>query len=348
MRVAAIDCGTNSIRLLIADIDGDNFREITREMEVVRLGQGVDYKKAFHPEAIERTLEAVRKYAEIIASKGVERIRFCATSATRDASNRALFIDGVREILGVEVEVIPGTEEAALSFMGATKVLKHAESPYLVVDIGGGSTEFVIGTDEVVAAKSVNIGCVRMSERHLKSSPPGARAVAKAVEDIDSAIADAAKSVKIKEAKTLIAVAGTATTVAAAALGLTEYDRHAIHLSRIPAQKVHEIAQRFSLMSRDEIAALGYMHPGRVDVIAAGSLVFSRVLIATGATEFVASESDILDGIAWRLSEPIPEPTEIEDTTHDEVEAAEQEIVESIDDGGEDVFDEMTQEIDED
>lgn len=338
MRVAAIDCGTNSIRLLIADIEGENFQEVAREMEVVRLGQGVDSKKAFHPEAIERTLEAVRKYAEIIASAGVERIRFCATSATRDASNRDLFIDGVREILGVEVEVIPGTEEAALSFMGATKVLKGAEAPYLVVDIGGGSTEFVIGTQEVVAAKSVNIGCVRMSERHLKTAPPAARAVAKAVEDIDDAIADAAKTVKIKEAKTLIAVAGTATTVAAAALGLSEYDRHAIHLARIPAQKVHEIAQRFLLMSREQIAALGYMHPGRVDVIAAGALVLSRVLIATGATEFVASESDILDGIAWRLSEPIPE----------KVIEAEVEIVEAIDDGAEDVFDDMTQEIDED
>ncbi len=349
MRVAAIDCGTNSIRLLIADIDGDNFHEVVREMEVVRLGQGVDSKKSFHPDAIERTLEAVRKYAEIIATNGVERIRFCATSATRDASNRALFIDGVREILGVDVEVIPGTEEAALSFMGATKVLKGAQAPYLVVDIGGGSTEFVLGTESVVAAKSVNIGCVRMSERHLKTTPAGARAVAKAVEDIDEAIADAAKTVKIKEAKTLIAVAGTATTVAAAALGLTEYDRHAIHLAHIPAQKVHEIAQRFSLMSRDEIAALGYMHPGRVDVIAAGSLILSRVLIATGATEFVASESDILDGIAWRLSEPIPEVIEeIKEEVSEETVAAEVEIVESIDEGAEDVFDEMTQEIDED
>ena len=349
MRVAAIDCGTNSIRLLIADIDGDNFHEVVREMEVVRLGQGVDSKKSFHPDAIERTLEAVRKYAEIIATNGVERIRFCATSATRDASNRALFIDGVREILGVDVEVIPGTEEAALSFMGATKVLKGAQAPYLVVDIGGGSTEFVLGTESVVAAKSVNIGCVRMSERHLKTTPAGARAVAKAVEDIDEAIADAAKTVKIKEAKTLIAVGGTATTVAAAALGLTEYDRHAIHLAHIPAQKVHEIAQRFSLMSRDEIAALGYMHPGRVDVIAAGSLILSRVLIATGATEFVASESDILDGIAWRLSEPIPEVIEeIKEEVSEETVAAEVEIVESIDEGAEDVFDEMTQEIDED
>lgn len=300
-RVAAIDCGTNSIRLLIADITGDNFQEITREMEIVRLGQGVDATGKFDPEAIERTLAATKKYAEIIASKGVEKIRFCATSATRDASNRELFIDGVREILGIEPEVIPGTEEAELSFIGATKGLTHTESPYLVVDIGGGSTEFVLGDSEVKYAKSVNIGCIRMSERHLNKAPQDPLAVQKAIQDIDDAIAEAAYIVPIKEAKTLIAVAGTATTVAAAALSLSEYDRHLIHLSRIPAAKVFEVAQMFSLMSREEIAALGYMHPGRVDVIAAGSLVLSRVMLATGATEFVASESDILDGMAWAL-----------------------------------------------
>jgi len=300
-RVAAIDCGTNSIRLLIADITGDKFQEITREMEIVRLGQGVDATGKFDPEAIERTLAATKKYAEIIASKGVEKIRFCATSATRDASNRDLFIDGVREILGIEPEVIPGTEEAELSFIGATKGLTHTESPYLVVDIGGGSTEFVLGDTEVKYAKSVNIGCVRMSERHLNKAPQDPLAVQKAIQDIDDAIAEAAYIVPIKEAKTLIAVAGTATTVAAAALGLSEYDRYSIHLSRIPAAKVFEVAQMFSLMSREEIAALGYMHPGRVDVIAAGSLVLSRVMLATGATEFVASESDILDGMAWAL-----------------------------------------------
>jgi exopolyphosphatase/guanosine-5'-triphosphate,3'-diphosphate pyrophosphatase len=300
-RVAAIDCGTNSIRLLIADVTGDNFQEITREMEIVRLGQGVDATGKFDPEAIERTLAATKKYAEIIASKGVEKIRFCATSATRDASNRDLFIDGVREILGIEPEVIPGTEEAELSFIGATKGLTHTESPYLVVDIGGGSTEFVLGDSEVKYAKSVNIGCVRMSERHLNKAPQDPLAVQKAIQDIDDAIAEAAYIVPIKEAKTLIAVAGTATTVAAAALGLSEYDRYSIHLSRISAAKVFEVAQMFSLMSREEIAALGYMHPGRVDVIAAGSLVLSRVMLATGATEFVASESDILDGMAWAL-----------------------------------------------
>ena len=163
-RVAAIDCGTNSIRLLIADISGGNFKEIVRQMQVVRLGQGVDVNKAFHPDAIARTLSAVEQYAQQIRNNNVEKIRFCATSASRDATNRDLFIDGVRDILGVEVEVIPGEEEAALSFAGATKELMQSDAPFLVVDIGGGSTEFVIGSTKVEFAKSVNIGCVRMSE----------------------------------------------------------------------------------------------------------------------------------------------------------------------------------------
>jgi exopolyphosphatase/guanosine-5'-triphosphate,3'-diphosphate pyrophosphatase len=302
MRVAAIDCGTNSIRLLVADIHDGSFKEVDRRMEVVRLGQGVDQNKAFDPAAIERTLKVTQEYASIIASKGVERVRFCATSATRDATNRDLFIDGVRNILGIEPEVIPGVEEAALSFMGATKELQEADGPFLVVDIGGGSTEFVLGRTNVESAKSVNIGCVRMSERHLNHQPPTADAIAAATLDIDAAIGSAAEDVAITSAKTLVCVAGTATTVAAAALGLDEYDRYAIHLAYISAVKVHEVALMFQSMTRDEIAALGYMHPGRVDVITAGSLVLSRVLHATGAAGFIASESDILDGIAWGLS----------------------------------------------
>ena len=241
LRVAAIDCGTNSIRLLIADIDGTNFREVTRLMEVVRLGQGVDKTGQFHPDAIARTLAAVDIYAAEIATRGVEKIRFCATSATRDATNRDLFIEGVFERLGIRPEVISGDEEARLSFIGATKDLPAADGPFLVVDIGGGSTEFVLGTETVEAAKSVNIGCVRMSERHFTGDLPDPGQVAAATEDIDEAIAQAAKLVPITTAKTLIAVAGTATTVTAAALDLPEYDRYAIHLSHIPAEKVHQV-----------------------------------------------------------------------------------------------------------
>ncbi|MSX53666.1 MAG: exopolyphosphatase, partial [Actinobacteria bacterium] len=194
-RVAAIDCGTNSIRLLIADITGGNFKEVLRTMEIVRLGQGVDQNKSFHPDAIARTLSAVEKFAQLIASKGVEKIRFCATSATRDASNRELFTNGVKKILGVEVEVIPGEQEAALSFIGATKELSQSDGPFLVVDIGGGSTEFVFGSEKVEFAKSVNIGCVRMSERHLDLQPPTMAQIAEAIIDIDLAITQAAKVV---------------------------------------------------------------------------------------------------------------------------------------------------------
>ena len=301
-RVAAIDCGTNSIRLLIADITGGNFKEVVRTMEIVRLGQGVDQNKSFHPDAISRTLAAVEKFAQLIASKGVEKIRFCATSATRDASNRELFTNGVKKILGTEVEVIPGEEEATLSFIGATKELSKNDGPFLVVDIGGGSTEFVFGSEKVDFARSVNIGCVRMSERHLSLQPPTIEQIAEAIIDIDLAITQAAKAVPISQAKSLVAVAGTATTVAAAALKLEEYDRYLIHLSRISAPSVHQVAAMFQSMNKDQIAALGYMHPGRVDVITAGALVLSRIMAATGASEFIASESDILDGIAWSLS----------------------------------------------
>jgi exopolyphosphatase/guanosine-5'-triphosphate,3'-diphosphate pyrophosphatase len=302
MRVAAIDCGTNSIRLLIADIDGSNFREVVRDMEIVRLGQGVDETGQFHPDAIARTLAAVDKFAAEIAKRGVEKIRFCATSATRDATNRHLFVDGVRDRLGIELEVISGDEEAALSFAGAIKDLDPSSGPFLVVDIGGGSTEFVFGTTTVEAARSVNIGCVRMTERHFASDPATAEQIESARTDIQAAIAQAAAIVPITQAKTLVAVAGTATTVAAAALNLPEYDRYAIHLSRISAKQTHDAATMFATSAREQRLALGYMHPGRVDVIAAGSLVLSEIMKATGASEFVASESDILDGMAFSLA----------------------------------------------
>jgi exopolyphosphatase/guanosine-5'-triphosphate,3'-diphosphate pyrophosphatase len=302
MRVAAIDCGTNSIRLLIADIDGNNFREVVRDMEIVRLGQGVDETGQFHPDAIARTLAAVDKFAAEIAKRGVEKIRFCATSATRDATNRHLFVDGVRDRLGIELEVISGDEEAALSFAGAIKDLDPSNGPFLVVDIGGGSTEFVFGTSTVEAARSVNIGCVRMTERHFASDPATVQQIESARTDIQAAIAQAAAVVPITQAKTLVAVAGTATTVAAAALNLPEYDRYAIHLSRISAQQTHDAATMFATSTREQRLALGYMHPGRVDVIAAGSLVLSEIMKATAASEFVASESDILDGMAFSLA----------------------------------------------
>ena len=302
MRVGVVDCGTNSIRLLIADIDGGKFREVTRQMQVVRLGQGVDETNQFHPDAISRTFAAVDLYAAEITRRGVEKLRFCATSATRDALNREVFVDGVKERLGIEPEVISGDEEARLSFAGATREFSRAEGPFLVVDIGGGSTEFVLGTDAVESAISVNIGCVRMTERHFRYDPPTPDEIAIARRDIQNAIDIAYASVDIKSAKTVVAVAGTATTVAAAALNLPEYDRYAIHLSRISAEQVHTFSNNFLNMKREDRAGLGYMHPGRVDVIGAGSLVLSEIMRATGAKEFVASENDILDGMAWSLA----------------------------------------------
>jgi exopolyphosphatase/guanosine-5'-triphosphate,3'-diphosphate pyrophosphatase len=271
-------------------------------MEIVRLGQGVDETGQFHPDAIARTLAAVDKFAAEIAKRGVEKIRFCATSATRDATNRHLFVDGVRERLGIEPEVISGDEEAALSFAGAIKDLDPSNGPFLVVDIGGGSTEFVFGTSTVEAARSVNIGCVRMTERHFASDPVTPEQIELARTDIQAAIAQAAEVVPITKAKTLVAVAGTATTVTAAALDLPEYDRYAIHLARVSSQQVHDVATMFATKNREQRLSLGYMHPGRVDVIAAGSLVLSEIMKATGATEFVASESDILDGMAYSLA----------------------------------------------
>jgi exopolyphosphatase/guanosine-5'-triphosphate,3'-diphosphate pyrophosphatase len=302
MRVAAIDCGTNSIRLLIADIDGNNFREIYRTMEIVRLGQGVDQNKSFHPDAIARTLAAVDEFAQEISRRGVEKIRFCATSATRDATNRELFINGVKDRLGIEPEVISGEEEAKLSFIGATKEFAASDAPFLVVDIGGGSTEFVYGSADVEFAKSVNIGCVRMTERNIHSDPPAPEEIENARKDIQEAIAIAAAIVPITRAKTLIAVAGTATSVAASALGLEQYDRHQIHLARVSADQTHLVATTFARMNAEERSRIGFLHPGRADVFAAGSLVLSEILKATGASEFIASEADILDGIAWSLA----------------------------------------------
>ncbi|MDA0566213.1 Ppx/GppA family phosphatase [Streptomonospora sp. S1-112] len=328
--VAAIDCGTNSIRLLVAGVVGvadDEVRlvDIDRRMEVVRLGQGVDRTGEFAPEALERTFAALREYAKLMRDSGVEpgpeSVRMVATSATRDAANRAEFVAGVREIIGVEPEVITGEEEAELSFIGATAELEaggDAEDeaaftpPFLVVDIGGGSTEFVLGWADpenapqdagaVRASRSVDIGCVRLTERHLTDDPPTAEQIAAAVADIDAALDAAAEAVPLTEAATVVCVAGTATTVAGIALDLPEYDPERIHRAWVPAEDAHRIARELLAAPHARRAEIGVMHPGRVDVIGAGALILSRVVERTGAAGFVASEQDILDGIAWGLS----------------------------------------------
>jgi exopolyphosphatase / guanosine-5'-triphosphate,3'-diphosphate pyrophosphatase len=304
IRVAAVDCGTNSLRLLVADLDVDGGqRDLDRRMEIVRLGQGVDRTGRFAPEALDRTLTALEGYARLIDELGVDRVRMVATSATRDAANRDEFVAGVERALGVEPEVISGDEEARLSFMGATRGLPAGlAAPYLVVDIGGGSTEFVLGGTTVQAARSVDVGCVRMTERHLHDDPPTAVQVAAARADIEDAIALAAETVPIERTATLVGLAGSVTTVAATALDLPAYLPERIHRSTIPAAEVHAVAERLLAMSREERAALPFMHPGRVDVIGAGALILTCVVDAAAVDEVLVSEHDILDGIAWSLA----------------------------------------------
>ncbi|MER5829418.1 Ppx/GppA phosphatase family protein [Streptomyces sp. NPDC002130] len=311
-RVAAVDCGTNSIRLLVADADPSTGElvDLDRRMTIVRLGQGVDRTGRLAPEALQRTFAACREYAGIIKEHGAERLRFVATSASRDAENRDEFVRGVLDILGVEPEVITGDQEAEFSFTGATKELTgsdHLPKPYLVVDIGGGSTEFVVGDDRVRAARSVDIGCVRMTERHLVrdgvvSDPPSEERIAAMRADIEAALDLAEQTVPLREARTLVGLAGSVTTVSAIAQELPEYDSQAIHHSRVSYDRVREITEWLLRSTHAERAAVPSMHPGRVDVIGAGALVLLSIMERIGAQEVVVSEHDILDGIGWSLA----------------------------------------------
>ncbi|MEV5972658.1 Ppx/GppA phosphatase family protein [Streptomyces sp. NPDC051921] len=302
-RVAGIDCGTNSIRLLVADVHPDTGEliELDRRMTIVRLGQGVDRTGRLAPEALERTFAACRDYAAVIEEFGAEKLRFVATSASRDAENRDDFVRGVVEILGVEPEVITGDQEAEFSFTGATGEL-HGDDRRLVVDIGGGSTEFVVGNRHVEAARSVDIGCVRLTERHVRHDPPSAEEIAAIRADVRAAMDLAAETVPITEAGTLVGLAGSVTTVAAIALGLQEYDSTKIHHARISRAQVDAVVDRLLASTHDERAAIPVIHPGRVDVIIAGALVLAEIMERTGAAEVVVSEHDILDGIALSVA----------------------------------------------
>ena len=305
--IAAIDCGTNSIRLLISKVEQDgSLVELTRRMIIVRLGEGVDATGRFSDGALARVFAACDEYAQLIKTYEVEHIRFIATSATRDVSNREEFANGVKTRLNCELEVISGETEAELSFAGAVQELsQNLPGPFLVLDIGGGSTEFVLGTTKPEFAKSVNIGCVRMTERHLNQDPPNAEAVASAIVDIDAAIELAAKTVPFDKAVTVIGLAGSVTTVAAMALGLNKYDREAIHAGVISSASVAKCAERLLQMTREQRAALPYMHPGRVDVIGAGALVLDRIVKKLKVESIVVSEQDILDGIALSIARKI-------------------------------------------
>ncbi|MGH3761966.1 exopolyphosphatase [Actinophytocola sp.] len=318
-RLAAIDCGTNSIRLLVADVttgdDGTSdgtahLRDVHREMRIVRLGEGVDATGRLGEAALGRTRTALADYTAICRRKGVERVRMVATSATRDASNRDEFFAMTRAVLGVEAEVISGDEEARLSFTGAVGDLDPEDGPFVVTDIGGGSTEVVVGgwdgkRADIIGARSVDIGCVRITERCLRSDPPTADETAAARELAAGVLGEAFAAVPVDKARTWVGVAGTITTLSAVAQGLGEYDAERTHLSRLSDVDIDRTARRLLTATHDERAAIGAIHPGRVDVIGGGALI-TRVLAekfaaSAGIDELLVSEHDILDGIVLSL-----------------------------------------------
>lgn len=318
-RVAAIDCGTNSIRLLVADVDEvtGTLRDVHRQMEVVRLGQGVDRTGRIAPEALERTLAATRDYAATCKRLGVPlsdgHVRFVATSASRDAENRQDFVDGVRAAIGVEPEVVAGQEEAALSFRGATCSLagRHP-GPFLVVDLGGGSTELVLGTTSPVAAYSMDVGCVRVTERHLHQDPPTEQEIATASADVVAALDEAATVVPLGRTATLVGLAGSVTTITAHALDLERYDPARIDGAVLATDRVLASCRALLSATRSRREVMPFMHPGRVDVIGGGALVWSDVvsriraevaIMGGNLRTVVTSEHDILDGIAWSVAD---------------------------------------------
>ncbi|WP_028464096.1 Ppx/GppA phosphatase family protein [Nesterenkonia alba] len=313
MRVAAIDCGTNSIRLLIADVElpgSGAVTDVVRKMTVVRLGEGVDETGSFAPEALERTFAAVDAYAEDIRRHKAEAVRFVATSASRDVQNREEFVAGVVDRLGVEPEVIRGSEEAGLSFSGAASLLdRDPDRTVLVVDVGGGSTEFVLGTcDGAEHAISTDMGCVRFTERHMRTDPPAETETSMATFETLSFLEDVAQVMPLHEADTVIGVAGSVTTVTAHALKLEDYDAELIHGAELPLSAIHDSVDQLVHATRAERAAMPFMHPGRVDVIGAGALIWGTILdylnkITDGkVTTAIASEHDILDGIAMSVA----------------------------------------------
>jgi exopolyphosphatase/guanosine-5'-triphosphate,3'-diphosphate pyrophosphatase len=298
---AAIDCGTNAIRLLIARVDGDHVTDLVREMRTVRLGEGVDTTGEFSEAALERTFAAAREYAALLKNYEVKAMRFIATSASRDVTNRDAFSDGIKEILGVEPEVISGDEEAELSYCGALSGL-DVKGSVLVADIGGGSTEFVTAlSNGSLVSRSVNIGCVRMTERHLHSDPPTQPEITSAVSDIDNHIEDVKRTVPINSETIFIGLAGSVTTVAAMALGLSEYDADAIHGSFVSREQVESVTNKLLQMTHKERANLGFMHPGRVDIIGGGALVLRESMRLLGFDKVLVSEKDLLDGVVLSL-----------------------------------------------
>ena len=303
-RVAAIDCGTNSIRLLIAEpVRSGGLRELARRLEIVRLGQGVDASGEFHPDALQRTFAVVDQYVELIkkADVPVPNIRFVATSAARDARNRDIFFAGIKQRLGVLPDVISGATEAQLSFLGALSRVTPEGQPVLVMDIGGGSTELITGSaaGEIYRAISLDVGSVRVTERFLRQNPVADDDLARASEYVDDLLAGS--GVEFASIGTWIGVGGTATTLAGVYLELEHYDREQVHGAVIPLPAVQELLHRLARLTVEEIKALPSMHPGRADVITGGGLVEARIAARLNVADLIVSESDILDGIALQL-----------------------------------------------
>jgi exopolyphosphatase / guanosine-5'-triphosphate,3'-diphosphate pyrophosphatase len=311
-RLAAIDCGTNSIRLLIANASGGRLRDVHRETRIVRLGQGVDATGEFAPDAIARTRSALTDYASLLKEHRVERVRMVATSAARDVANRDVFFAMTADVLGAVLpgavaEVITGADEAELSFRGAVGELDSARGPFVVVDLGGGSTEIVVGGEAVVASYSADIGCVRLTERCLHSDPPTPEEVTAAREVVRERLDVALRLVPVEGARTWVGLAGTMTTLSALAHNMTAYDAAAIHLSRVAGSNLLTVCERLIGMTRSERAALPPMHEGRADVIGGGAIVVEELArelrSRAGIDELTVSEHDILDGIVLSIAE---------------------------------------------
>ncbi|MCL1800300.1 MAG: Ppx/GppA family phosphatase [Promicromonosporaceae bacterium] len=320
IRVAALDCGTNTFRLYVADVYPDGTqRQLVRLTEIVRLGQGVDRTGEISQEALERTMTTAKRYAEVLAELRPERIRMVATSASRDARNNAEFVEGIKNTLGVAPEVIPGHEEAALAFSGATRgLLGNYESPFLVVDLGGGSTELVLGESRVEAAYSMDVGSVRLTERWLHGDPPTAREIAGADLDVAAMLAAAGTVVPFERVRTIVGVAGTVTSLTAYYLGLRKYDPRAVDGVVLTPAEVARVSSEMLAKSKEERLALGFMAEGRADIIGAGALIWRDVVAKVTAaaresgreiTAVISRESDMLEGIAASVAGFAPQPT---------------------------------------
>jgi len=311
-RVAAIDAGTNSTRLLVAEAPGGGstrgpLSTLDRRMVITRLGQGVGRRGRLDPAAIGRTLDVLAEYRKVIDDLGVERVRAAATSAARDAADRAELLGPAAEIVGVELDVLTGEEEAALSFAGATAELAvdgpaALPRPYLVVDIGGGSTEVAVGDDRPTGLASVDVGCVRITEAFLHSDPPSAEELSEAVSHVRDHLADVAREVPgVRDARTLIGLAGTVSAFAAVEQGLDRYDRDRIHHFRLTRAAAEDVFRTLATEAAAERRHNPGLEPGRVDVIVGGAVVLVTVMRTFGFDEMLVSESDILDGLARSL-----------------------------------------------